>query len=182
MKSAQAETWIERSWRRTGPGRRLLAGLGALLLIWFLGLIQTGLTGLSLPWPFVLLVAAVGWSRRGLSLRPMMAIVVLGLAQDLSHAAPFGSFAIAGLATYALHAGIIRSLDVERDPVLSAAMPFLSLTAGVILIWIVASNVAGHAAELATLAASWLATLLLYAIVHPMLDLNTRSGTMARGG
>lgn len=182
MSRRHAESEVERLWRRTGPIRRLLIGFAVLMLIWFAGLLQTGLTGLALPWPYVLLAASVGWGRSGLSLRPMFAILLLGLAQDLSHAAPFGSFAIAGLAIYGFHASFTRSVDLERDPVLSAVMPFVSLTLGVILVWILASNVAGHTAEFGPLAASWLATLALYAIARPVLDLGSRASSTARGG
>lgn len=163
-----------RLWQRTGPTGRLLAGIAVLAAIWWVGLRGVSLFGTELPWPLVLLCGAVGWGRVGLAIRPMVALVGLGLLNDISAAAPFGSYAIVALATYGFHAAMGSALDFDRDPVLSSLRPFVSLVFGFALLWFIASNAAGHAVPLWPLMATGLSTAVAYAVLRGVLDLGER--------
>jgi len=135
---------IVRTWQRMGPSSRLAVGALLMVAVWWFGLRGASLFGIAPPWPMVTLCAAVGWGRVGLAIRPMLDLVVLGLLQDVSAAAPFGSYAIVGLATYGFHAAVGSAVDFDRDPILSSVRPFVSLGVGMALLWFVASNAAGY--------------------------------------
>lgn len=179
MKSRRRESALRRSWRRTGPNGRLGTGLLVVLALWFAGLVYSGMALPEIAWPSVVLVAAVGWSRVGLALRPMVALVLLGLLQDLAHAAPLGSYVMVALCTYWFHAALERALDLDRDPMLATLAPFISLAAGIVMIWIIASSIAGHAAAVLPLILTGLTSALTYTLIHPLLDLQSRPGELA---
>ena len=163
-----------RFWQRSGPTSRLLIGTLIAVLIWWIGLRGVSLFGFEPAWPLVLLCAAVGWGRVGLAVRPMAALVILGLLQDVSATAPFGSYAIVALVTYGFHAAVGSALDFDRDPILSSVRPFISLAVGFALLWFMASNSAGHAVAGWPLFATGLTTAIAYGLLRGLFDLGER--------
>ncbi|MFT5932479.1 MAG: hypothetical protein ACI93G_001568, partial [Hyphomonas sp.] len=93
-------------WSQTGPTPRLLFGAFAIAAIGLLGLTPKTLFGLSIAWPYAALWGAVGWGRVGLSLRPMVFLIIFGLIQDISFNAPLGCFVIVNLVVYGFSAWI----------------------------------------------------------------------------
>lgn len=170
----QRPSTFARFWQRLGPSGRLLFGTLIAVVFWWVGLRGLNLFGTEITWPLILLCAAIGWGRVGLAIRPMVALVALGLLQDTSASAPFGSHAIVALATYGFHAAVGGALDFDRDPILSSVRPFISLVLGFALLWFVASNAAGHAVALWPLFASGLATAVAYILLRSVFDLGER--------
>lgn len=163
-------------WRRAGPNVRLLLGTALAAAIILVGLTPRSLFGIDLAWPYAGLAAAVGWARVGLSIRPMLALCLLGLLQDLTSMAPLGCFVIVNLITYGLYAAMAGALDTAHDPVLARLLPYLSLLAGIVMLWLVAYMLASQTVALLPLLGAWLTTSLLYPLVQPLLQLNRRPG------
>ncbi|MEO0466429.1 MAG: hypothetical protein AAF216_07780 [Pseudomonadota bacterium] len=181
MNRRRQESNLARIWRRTGPTTRLIVGSVLVALVWWVGLRSDSALGTSLPWPLALLCAAVGWGRVGLAIRPMAALLALGLLYDISAAAPLGSHAIIALATYGFHAAMGSALDFDRDPILSSIRPIISLALGFGLLWFVASSASGHAAAVWPMIASFLTTSAAYLVLKAPLNLGERP-VSASGG
>ena len=172
---------VAASWQRAGPTPRLLAGALVVIAIGFVGLSPRSLLGIELAWPYAGLCAAIGWSRIGLSLRPMLVLVILGLAQDISFNAPLGSFTIVNLMTYGAHAAASETLELERDPVMGRFASLAGLAFGFLVVWLIASALSGEAVRVMPLLAAWISTVLIYTLIHPVFDLRPRS-TGREGG
>lgn len=168
-----------RTWRRTGPNGRLVIGVLIVITIWWIGLDTVSVAGITVPWPLGLLVAAMGWARVGLSMRPMITLVVLSFLFDLSANAPFGSYAIVALATYGVHAAAESALDLENDPLAKSLLPFVSLLAGLMVLWVLASSSAGYVARLTPLLLTGIATALAYGALSHVFHLRARPGVRA---
>lgn len=173
---------IRRWWRRTGQSQRLVIGTALVLGIWLGGLTPRSLAGIDIAWPYAFLCAAVGWSRIGVSIRPMLVLVLLGLLQDLFMTAPLGAHTIVALATYGAHAAAGNMLDLDNDPLVARLLPFGSLGLGLALVWLLATVSAGHAVSLAPLILAGVTTVLLYLVIEPVLDLRVRSSASRQGG
>lgn len=173
---------IARRWRATGPNWRLAAGVALVIVLWWAGLDTVVIAGVLVPWPIGLMVAAMGWARVGLAMRPMLALVGLSLLFDLGYNAPFGSYMIAALATYGVQAAAESALDLDYDPLMHGLLPFVSLFAGLFVLWILASASAGHLARFTPLALSGLATALAFTVLSPIFHLRVRPGAMAGRG
>jgi len=171
---------VAASWQRAGPTPRLLAGTLVVIAIGFAGLSPRSVMGVELAWPYGGLCAAIGWSRIGLSLRPMAMLVMLGLAQDISFNAPLGCFAIVNLMTYGVHAAASETLELERDLVMARLVSLAGLAFGFFVVWLIASALSGQAARVMPLLAAWVSSVLTYALIHPVFDL--RSSSIAREG
>ena len=101
-------------WSQTGPTPRLLFGAFAIAAIGLLGLTPREFFGFSIAWPYAALWGAVGWGRVGLSVRPMILLIIFGLVQDVTFHAPIGCFVILNLLAYGASAAIAAS-DTTRD-------------------------------------------------------------------
>lgn len=181
MRQPPRLTLLKRWWRRTGPNTRLALGTALVVVIWLVGLTPRSLAGMDVAWPYAFLCAAVGWSRIGVSVRPMLVLVLLGLLQDLFVSAPLGAHTIVALATYGAHSAGANMLDLDNDPMAARLLPFASLGLGVALIWLLATLASGHAVSLAPLVASGLSTVLFYLVMAPVLDLRVRSAGHRQG-
>ncbi|MEO0817210.1 MAG: hypothetical protein AAFX86_07855 [Pseudomonadota bacterium] len=170
---------LARFWDRTGPTARLGYGMIIVVALWWIGLDTVVVAGVQIPWPIGLLVAAMGWARVGLAMRPMLALIALSLLFDLGANAPFGSYMIVALTTYGVHAAAESALDLEHDPVLQGVLPFLSLFAGLLVLWTLASVGAGHFARLAPLVLTGFATALVFGALAPVFHLRMRPGALA---
>ncbi|MEM9738304.1 MAG: hypothetical protein AAF829_00410 [Pseudomonadota bacterium] len=163
-------------WRGTGPNTRLALGIGAVVLLWWLGLGRIEVAGVLLPWPVGLLLAAMGWARVGLAMRPMLALVSLSILFDLGSNAPIGSYMIVALITYGVHAAAESALDLEHDPLMRSMLPFVSLFAGLMVLWVLASASTGQLARLSSLVFSGMATALAFGLLAPLFHLRIRPG------
>ncbi len=161
---------LSQAWERTGSGARLSVGVLVCVAVMLLGLRPVDVFGVAIPWPYASLWAAVGWARAGLSARPMLPLVILGLAQDVLLSAPLGCFVIVNLVTYGLHAGVMRLLGSERDPVAYRVLPPLTLAVGAAMVWIVASGVVTHPVRVAPIVWSYLATVAGFQILRPVFN------------
>lgn len=169
---------LARWWRGRGGNTRLGVGILAVLILWWISLDTVVLFGVEVPWPIGLLVAAMGWARVGLSMRPMASLVALSVLFDLGVNAPIGSYLIVALVTYGVHAAAGSALDLEHDPFLNGILPFVSLVAGLFVLWILASASAGHATRLAPIVSAGLATAVAYSVLAPLFHLRVRPGGM----
>ena len=147
-----------------------------MIAVMVMGLTPRALFGVDIAWPYAALAAAVGWARVGLSIRPMLVLCAIGLLSDLTGMAPLGFFVMVNLITYALHAAMIEALDTAHDPVLARLLPYFSLLAGMVTVWLVAYVLTSHAVSFLPLLGAWVTTSLLYTILQPVLDLNRRPG------
>lgn len=165
-------------WHMAGPNTRLVIGTILIVAIMLFGLTPRSIFEQELAWPYAALIGAVGWARVGLSIRPMLVLCALGLLQDLISMAPLGCFMMVNLMTYGLYAAMVGALDTEHDPVLARLLPFVSLLAGIISVWLIASALADHAVSLLPLIGVWLTTSVIYALLQPVFDLNRRPGDL----
>ncbi|MEM1105850.1 MAG: hypothetical protein AAGH87_05620 [Pseudomonadota bacterium] len=177
----RARLEVARWWRaRTAPAR---LGFGTLLVVlfWAADLGQLSVLGFDVPWPIGLLLAAMGWARVGLAMRPMATLVGLSFLFDLGANAPFGSYMLVALSTYGVHAAAEAALDLDYDPLLKTLLPFVSLCVGLLALWGLASVATGHIVQLTPLVISGGATALAYAALAPVFHLRGRPGA-ALGG
>ena len=130
-------------WDGARPRTRLIFGAMFVILIGMVGLTPKSLFGLPLAWPYLGLIAAVGWGRSGIGFGPMVLLVLFGFAQDASQA-PWGSHGLANLLTYGLAAMVTQMADTERSPLLSFVLPVVTLFVGITLVLLVASISSGH--------------------------------------
>lgn len=170
-----------RSWRRTNPVTRLIIGAALVGLVWFLGLTPWRIAGIDLPWPILLLAAAVGWGRVGLFMRPVFVLIGLSLLYDISAAAPLGSYMIVALSAYGVQVLAQSALDMDNGAVMETAIPFLGLATGIAVLWVLASASAGYLMRILPFMTTGLATALAYILLAPMFNLRARSGHRAVG-
>ena len=163
-------------WSQTGPTPRLLFGAFAIAAIGLLGLTPKTLFGLSIAWPYAALWGAVGWGRVGLSLRPMLLLIIFGLIQDISFNAPLGCFVIVNLVVYGFSAWIASMFDVMHEPLVAVIAPVLQFVSGFLLLWLMASALEDHAVRATPLVAAFLTTGVIYAVAHKMFDLGRAPG------
>ena len=165
-------------WSQSGPTPRLLFGAFLIATVGLFGLTPKSLFGLSIAWPYASLWGAVGWGRVGLSLRPMIVLIVFGLIQDISANAPLGCFVIVNLAVYGLSAQIADTFDVF-EPLVAIIAPTLLFSGGMLLVWFLASSLQDHAVAVTPLIAALFTTGIVYAGIHGVFDLGRRPGEMA---
>lgn len=166
-------------WSRSSPSARLAFGALLIAVVGLFGLTPKTVFGLLLAWPHAALWGAVGWGRVGLSLRPMLILVVFGVMQDVAFYAPIGSFVMVNLLIYGASAAVSDQYDVSSDPVLSWVAPGLLLFTGFFCVWLIASSVADHAVRLLPLMADFLVTLALYYVFRGAFELGRRPGDYA---
>ena len=167
-------------WEAARPRLRLLVGALVVLVIGMVGLTPKSFFGVPLAWPYVGLIAAVGWGRSGIAFGPMVLLVLFGFAQDASQA-PWGSHGLANLLIFGLSAMVHQMFDTERTPFLSFILPVVTLFSGIALIWIVASISSGHIVRVTPLLTAYFATLVVHMLIAPLFDLGVRRNA-ANGG
>ncbi len=173
-----ADTLVLR-WENARPRARLLIGAIIVALIGMAGLTPKSAFGVTLAWPYVGLIAAVGWGRAGLGFGPMFFLLVFGFAQDASQA-PWGSHGFANLLTYGLAASVSQMADTERTPLLSFVLPVVTLFFGITLVWAVASVSSGHMVRITPTLTAYFATLVVHMLIAPLFDLG--GGKAVSGG
>ena len=170
-------------WARTTPVTRLVIGTVMIVLIGFVGQTPKSLFGFQIIWPHAALIGAAGWGLSGHRFSPMFVLVFLGLIQDVSFEASLGCFVLVNLGVYGLSAFAAESLDVGNDPILRAIVPVFAISAGFLILWIVASATSGQVATMRPLVGAFAMTLGLHFLLARFFDLGVRAGeTMRRGG
>lgn len=168
-------------WSQAGPTPRLIFGAAIIAIVGVLGMTPKALFGIPLAWPFAALWGAIGWGRAGLSLRPMILLVIFGLMQDIVSNAPLGCFAMINLLIYGMSAGIADQTDGMRDTLVAVMGPIVLLVIAFLLVWGFASITSDHLVRSWPLLASFITTGLIYAIAARMYDLGRRPGESPGG-
>lgn len=163
-------------WSQTGPTPRLLFGAFAIAAIGLLGLTPREFFGFSIAWPYAALWGAVGWGRVGLSVRPMILLIIFGLVQDVTFHAPIGCFVILNLLAYGASAAIADMFDVMNEPLIAILSPVLLFSGAFLLLWLMASTLEDHAVRILPLVASLMTTGLVYAVLNKVFDLGRLPG------
>lgn len=163
-------------WSSSGPLARLLFGAFIIMTVGILGLTPKTFMGMSIMWPYAALWGAVGWGRVGLSLRPMILLILFGLAQDISLNAPLGCFVIVNLSVYGLSVAVAESVDLKNDPILGVVAPAALLMIAFVLVWALASLLQEHPVRFVPLIKTLLITGLGYAICQKAFDLGRAPG------
>ena len=166
-------------WAETGPTSRFLIGTLIVAAIGLIGLTPKTLFDTELVWPYASLVAAIGWGRSGLGFRPMVVLVIFGLAQDVSAYAPLGCFGFINLAAYGASSLIARSFDRERNPLISTVAPVVLYAVSFLLVWLFASFSGNHLVQLSPLVNVFVVTYILHILTAPVFDLGRRVGPLA---
>ncbi|HPE48289.1 MAG TPA: hypothetical protein PLR76_07830 [Hyphomonas sp.] len=163
-------------WSKSGPTIRLILGSTLIAAVGLFGLTRNDIFGLSFAWPHAALWGAVGWGRVGLSIRPMLVLIVFGVMQDVIFHAPFGCFEVVNLLTYAGSTAIASQFDVMSEPLIAITSSVLLFAGAFLLLWLMASTLEDHAVRILPLIAAMLTTGLLYALIHRAFDLGRRPG------
>lgn len=163
-------------WSQISPTYRMLFGFTLIALIGFLGQTPKSVFGLQVIWPHAALWAAVGWASAGLSVRPMLLLCALGIAQDISFQGPIAVFWIVNLVTYGIAAWLAETFDAEADPIKALMIAGLAMGAGVLVLWLLASGTANHSVRVTPLVSQWLLTLLLFMPLAPLFRLGGYPG------
>lgn len=168
-------------WEAAGPRTRLAVGAFVVALIGMVGLTPKSFLGVPLAWPYVGLIAAVGWGRSGIAFAPMAVLVLFGFAQDASQA-PWGAHGLANLLIFGLAALVNQTFDTERTPFLSFILPVVTLFSGIALVWLVASVSSAHIVRVTPMLTAYFATLVVHMLIAPLFDLGTRAKVTRGGG
>jgi len=163
-------------WSRTGPNARLVFGAFVIAVIGLVGQTPKSVFGFELIWPHAALLGAAGWGMAGLSLRPMLILMALGLAQDIGLEAPLGCFVLVNLAGYGLSAMAAETLELENDPMLAIIVPALVLAASFLILWLISSAVAGYPVTFRPLVGAYVTTLALWYVSARLFDLGLGQG------
>jgi hypothetical protein len=168
-------------WAQFGPTPRLIVGAVVIVIIGLIGMTPKVVGGFTIPWPYAAFWGAVGWGRVGLSLRPMVLLVLFGFAQDFGFDAPLGCFALLNLIVYGLSAAIADTLDV-RQPLIAIVAPAVLFCAVFLLTWMLASLLEDHPVRVWPLLRTLLVTGLSYALIQIVFDLGRKPGEIAGRG
>ena len=179
MPASSAARRKQSLWAKAGPTPRLLFGSFLIAVVGLFGLTRNDIFGLSFAWPHAALWGAVGWGRVGLSIRPMLILIVFGMVQDVTFHAPFGSFEVINLMTYAASTAIAGEFDVTNEPLIGIASTVLLFSGAFLLLWLMASTLEDHPVRILPLVAAMLTTGLLYALIHRLFDLGRRPGEVS---
>jgi len=179
MSRASLITGRKTSWSKTPPSSRMLVGAFAICLIGFLGLTPKSIFGIDLIWPYAALWGAVGWASAGLSLRPMICLCVLGVAQDIAFDGPIGVFLLMNLVTYGVAAVMSETFDVEADALMGLMVAMVAMIAGFFVLWVLASSTVDYVVRLTPILQVWVVTLLLFLPIAGLFRLGGRPGDRA---
>jgi cell shape-determining protein MreD len=108
----------------------------------------------------------------------MIILIVFGIVQDVIFHAPFGSFEVINLMTYAASTAIASEFDVTNEPLIAIVSTVMLFTAAFLLLWLMASTLEDHPVRALPLVAAMLTTGLLYALLNKVFDLGRKPGEM----
>lgn len=163
-------------WSGLAPSARLAFGAFIIALVGAIGMLPREAFGFAIAWPFAALWGAMGWGRAGLSVRPMVLLLLFGLMQDIISNAPLGCFAVINLAVYGLSAFITDQTDGMRDALVAAAGPAFMLATAFLMVWVFASVTTNQPVRSSPILMSVISTGLVYIAAYRMFDLGRRPG------
>ncbi|MFN7055589.1 hypothetical protein [Hyphomonas sp.] len=163
-------------WSGLAPSARLAFGAFFIALAGTIGMLPRELFGVTIAWPYAALWGAMGWGRAGLSVRPMVLLLLFGLMQDIVSNAPLGCFAVINLAVYGLSAFITEQTDGMRDALVAAAGPVFMLAAAFLMVWVFASVTTNQPVRSSPILMSVATTGVFYLAAWRMFDLGRRPG------
>ena len=163
-------------WSNVQPTYRMLIGFGIIAIVGLLGQTPKYVFGIQIIWPHAALWAAAGWASVGMSMRPMLLLCVLGLAQDVSFSGPLAVFWIVNLSVYGAAAWMSQNFDIDKDPVQALMVASVSMAIGFVVLWLLASATANHAVRFAPRIVEWFVTLVLFLPLAPFFRLGGRPG------
>lgn len=166
-------------WSQTGPTPRLLFGAFVIGVVGMLGLTPKEVFGVSIAWPYAALWGAVGWGRVGMSIRPMLLLIVFGLIQDVTFHAPLGCFVILNLVSYGASSLIADTFDVMNEPLIAILSPVILFCGAFLLLWLMASTLEDHPVRIVPLMASLMTTGIIYAIAQKIFNLGRLPGKIS---
>ena len=169
-------------WSKTTPAMRLATGTLIIVVIGLFGQTPKSLFGLEIIWPHAALIGAAEWGLSGHRFSPMIVLVLLGLVQDISFVASLGCFVLVNLTTYGLTAFASESMDAGNDPIIRAIIPVVSIAAGFVMLWAIASATSGQIATVRPLVGAFAMTIALHFLLAQFFDLGVRAGEQMRRG
>lgn len=161
-------------WVRARPRLRLLVGAAIVAVIGLAGLTPNVMFDIALSWPYAALIAAAGWGRSGLGFGPIIALILFGVAQDITSDAALGAHALVNLLAFGFSALVSQTFDSQRSQSMAYGLPILSIGLGVFLVWLLASISGGHAERVTPMLAVFLSTVFVHMIAAPIFDLGIR--------
>jgi len=168
-------------WAGAARRARLVVGALVVIIIGGMGLTPNGVFGVTLIWPQIALIAAVGWGRAGLAFSPMILLIAFGFVMDIKEFSPLGCFSLVYLITYGASAGVSQTFDIERSPGMNYGLPLLMLLFGMIVLWILASLSGGHFERVVPFVSTLLATVFVHMLISPVFDLGDRQVWLGGG-
>ncbi len=166
-------------WTRASPLMRFFVGCALIILVGYLGLTPNVIFGIEIAWPHAALWGAVGWASAGLSVRIMLVLILLGIAQDLFFDAPIGVFAIVNLVTYAVAAILSQAFAVETEILMTIMVTGIAMTSGFFLLWILASAASLHAVSIQFLTQQAISTFIIFFVIMGLFRLGGLPGIRA---
>lgn len=163
-------------WSDMAPSARLAFGAFFIALTGAIGMLPREVFGMGIAWPYAALWGAMGWGRVGLSMRPMVLLLIFGLMQDIVSNAPLGCFAVINLVVYGLSAFIAEQTDGMRDALVAAAGPAVMLSVAFLMVWMFASITTNQLVRSGPILMSVLSTGVVYLVSYRMFDLGRRPG------
>ena len=115
----------------------------------------------------------VEWSRGALKIAKDYTV------ENLATLAPFGSFEVINLMTYAASTAIAGEFDVTNEALIAIASAVVLFAGAFLLLWLMASTLEDHAVRALPLVAAMMTTGLLYALVHKVFDLGRKPGEVS---
>lgn len=176
--SGSSKRMVQKSlWSQVSPTYRMLFGFCLVALIGLIGQTPKSIFGFQMIWPYAALWAAVGWASAGMSIRPMLLLCLLGIAQDISFEGPIAVFMIVNLATYGVAVWLAETFDAEADPLKALMIAGAATGVGFFVLWVLASATANHVVKAVPLIQDWMLTLILFLPLAPLFRLGGRPGS-----
>lgn len=166
---------------RSGRSVRILSGLGLVALLGVADQFRLEQGWSNLAWPNAALWAAAGWGLSGLAIRPMLLLVLIGLAQDIVLRAPLGAFVVVNLAAFGTAAFLTRRQDRDGGTARGLLFGFLAILAGFAALTALAVTANEGSPRLPALIADVSVTLIGFVLVFPLFNLPASDEHMFRG-
>ena len=166
--------WVMARWGEAGAPTRIVIVSILVGAVGLMGFTPNVLFGTTLSWPYVALIAAIGWGKAGFNFMSMLMLILFGFGQDISTSAPFGCFALINLLTLGGSVLFHQTLKVPSIHAVDHVQSSVLLLLAFIMIWFLASLMTGHIARIVPLFFSFLTTAFLQFLIAPIfnIDLN----------
>ena len=148
-------------WDKMGRTGRMLVGTAIIVLIGFVGICYAAPLGIQYLWPIAGIWAAIGWGASRASMRPVLALILVGLMMDLSQGAPLGCWPAIQLIGYLVSSAFRTRTLTDTTGVFRALGDVAAFAATFFFAgWIIGGYLGGMATQ--DLLGNFLTTGLLY--------------------